>query len=66
MASNDVREIIEDFTNITRMDPNLDDTNESQGDYYEVVEFIRISAVLIHQEFGKPLQDDAEPKKTLH
>lgn len=66
MASNDVREIIEDFTNITRMDPDLDDTNESQGDYYEVVEFIRVSAVLIHQEFGKPLQDEAEPKKTLH
>jgi uncharacterized protein len=66
MASNDVREIIEDFTNITRMDSALEDSNEGQADFYEVAEFVRISAILVHQEFGKPVQNDDEVKKTLH
>lgn len=66
MASNDVREIIEDFTNITRMDSEIEDSNEGQADFYEVVEFIRVSAVLIHQEFGKPVQEEDKKNKTLH
>lgn len=66
MASNDVKEIIEDFTNITRMDSELEDSNDNQADFYEVVEFVRVSAVLIHQEFGKPVQEETPEKKTLH
>ena len=65
-ASNDVREIIEDFTNITRMDAELDDTNENQADFFEVIEFIRVSAVLVHQEFGKPASMQTDTPKTLH
>lgn len=52
-ASNELREIIEDFTNITRMDTELDDSNETQADFYEIIEFIRVSAILCHQEYGK-------------
>lgn len=66
MASNEVREIIEDFTNITRMDSELEDNNENQADFYEVVEFIRVSAVLIHQEFGKRIETVESKNKTLH
>ncbi len=65
-ASSDVREIIEDLTNVTRMDHEMEDTNENQADYYEVVEFIRVSAILCHQEFGKPNTHEDESKKTLH
>ena len=65
-ASNDLREIIEDFTNITRMDTELEDNNESQADFYEIVEFIRISAVLCHQEFGKQVNEPKSPNKTIH
>ena len=65
-ASNDIREVIEDFTNITRMDAEIEDSNESQADFYEVIEFIRVSAVLVHQEFGKQVNTDADVKKTLH
>lgn len=65
-ASNELREIIEDFTNITRMDTELEDDNESQADFYEIVEFIRISAVLCHQEFGKAANVAEQDTKTLH
>lgn len=57
-ASNELREIIEDFTNITRMDTELDDSNETQADFYEIIEFIRVSAILCHQEYGKQVNKD--------
>lgn len=65
-ASTDIREIIEDFTNITRMDAEMDDTNENQADFYEVAEFIRVSAILVYQEFGKPTVHENDEKRTLH
>ena len=64
-ASNELREIIEDFTNITRMDTELDDSNETQADFYEIIEFLRVSAILCHQEFGKTANKDTNAK-TLH
>ncbi|QTH64553.1 UPF0149 family protein [Psychrosphaera ytuae] len=66
MASNDVREIIEDMTSITRMEPEMEDNNENQADFYEVVEFVRVSAILCYQEFGKKTQTATESNKTLH
>ncbi|GAB3003161.1 UPF0149 family protein [Psychrosphaera aestuarii] len=66
LASNDVREVIEDLTNITRMDSEMEDTNENQADFYEVVEFIRVSAILCHQEFGTETTVPDDSKKTLH
>ncbi|MBU2918921.1 UPF0149 family protein [Psychrosphaera sp. F3M07] len=66
MSSNEAREIIEDFTNITRMDTQLDEDNESQADFYEVIEFVRISTVLCHQEFGKAVNQAKPVTNTLH
>ncbi len=66
MSSNEAREIIEDFTNITRMDTELEEDNESQADFYEVIEFVRISTVLCHQEFGKAVNQAKPASKTLH
>lgn len=65
-ASNELREIIEDFTDITRMDTELEDNNENQANFYEIVEFIRISSVLCHQEFGKQVNTNKPTDKTLH
>jgi uncharacterized protein YgfB (UPF0149 family) len=66
-SSNEVREIIEDFTNITRMDTDLPDDNETQADFYEVIEFVRVSTVLCHQEFGKHVNVSVkQSNKTLH
>lgn len=65
-ASTDIREIIEDFTNITRMESEMEDTNENQADFYEVAEFIRVSAILVYQEFGKPTVLENDGNRTLH
>ena len=65
MASNELREIIEDFTNITRMDTELDDSNETQADFYEIIEFIRVSAILCHQEYGKQVNKGTD-SQTVH
>ena len=65
-ASNEVREIIDDFTSITKMDAEIEDSNEAQADFYEIIEFIRVSAVLVHQEFGKQVNKATEQSKTLH
>ena len=67
-ASNEAREIIEDFTNITRMDTELPDDNDTQADFYEVIEFVRVSTVLCHQEFGKHVNKPMSSTKntTLH
>lgn len=64
-ASNEVREIIQDFTSITHMETDLEDNNDNQADFYEVIEFIRVSTVLCYQEFGKKVNTPA-PAKTLH
>ena len=65
-ASNDVREIIEDMTSITRMEADMEDTNENQADFYEVIEFVRVSAILCYQEFGKKAVSTQATNKTLH
>lgn len=65
-ASNDVREVIDDFTNITKLDTEMEDSNENQADFYEIIEFIRVSAVLVHQEFGKHVNNPQNESKTLH
>lgn len=65
-CSNEVREIIEDFTNITRMDTDLDDDNDTLADFYEIIEFIRISAVLCHQELGKQVNQPSAASNTVH
>jgi uncharacterized protein YgfB (UPF0149 family) len=49
--SAEVREVIEDFTDITRMDlQELDDDDQNEEAFAEVSEFVRIAAILIHQE----------------
>jgi hypothetical protein len=64
-TSNEVREIIEDFTNITHMETDIEDSNENQADFYEVIEFIRVSSVLCYQELGKKV-NLSNADKTLH
>lgn len=47
----DTREIYGDFVSVTRMDlDDLDDTEENEQALTEVTEFIRVAAMLIHDE----------------
>ena len=65
-ASNELREIIEDLTHITHLETDMEESNEAYADFYEIIEFIRIAAILCHQEFGKKMNIDETKAKTLH
>lgn len=63
----DVAEIITDLSEISRagVDDDNDDEDEDERNYVEIVEFVRVSAQLIHEELQTPAQaHDSAP--TLH
>lgn len=63
--SADVKEVISDFTEITKLDTHFDDSEEDQQALHEIVEYIRVSALLCFAEMGKEPDASATPK-TLH
>lgn len=62
--SADVKEVISDFSEITRLDTMFDETEEDAQAFHEVVEYVRVSALLCFAELGK--EQVSETKKTLH
>ncbi|CAM4233772.1 UPF0149 family protein [Pseudoalteromonas byunsanensis] len=59
----DVKEVISDFTEITKLDTHFDDTEEDQQALHEIIEYIRVSAMLCFAEMGKDLTTTS---KTIH
>ena len=60
--SEQTREILRDFTDLTRMDlDNLDDAEENEEALAEVIEFIRVAAMLIHDERANPVDVSGQP-----
>lgn len=62
----DVAEIIRDLSEITRA--GIDeggDEEECEKDYVEIVEFVRVSAQLVHEELQSPV-DTQDSAPTLH
>ena len=62
--SADVKEVISDFSEITRLDTMFDETEEDSQALHEVIEYVRVSALLCFAELGK--EQAASTKKTLH
>ncbi|MBB1405439.1 MULTISPECIES: UPF0149 family protein [Pseudoalteromonas] len=63
--SADVKEVITDFSEITRLDTTFEETEEDSQALHEVIEYVRVSALLCFAELGKD-QSAASTKKTLH
>ncbi|HCV03771.1 UPF0149 family protein [uncultured Pseudoalteromonas sp.] len=63
--SADVKEVISDFSEITRLDTMFEETEEDSQALHEVIEYVRVSALLCFAELGKE-PADKNPKKTLH
>lgn len=63
----DVGEVVRDFLDISRAvyDEESDD-EQNESAYAEVVEYLRVGAMLIHSEFNKPSDDEDEETPTLH
>ncbi|MDU0354336.1 UPF0149 family protein [Paraglaciecola aquimarina] len=65
-CSADVKEALEDFAEIARMDDEMAENEESEQALFEVMEYVRMTAMLCFNELGKsPEQQQSEPK-TVH
>lgn len=63
--SEDVKEVITDFGEIANLSTEMDEDEESEQAYFEIAEYVRISAILCFSELGKPPEADEKPA-TLH
>lgn len=61
--SADVKEVINDFSEITKLDTDFGEEEEDQQSFHEIVEYIRVSSLLCFAEMGK---ETSAPSKTLH
>jgi yecA family protein len=60
-CSEDVKEALEDFSQIAKMDEAMEEGEASEQAFFEVLEYVRISAMLCFNELGKSLIH-AKPK----
>jgi yecA family protein len=65
-CTEDVKEALEDFSQIARMDEQMSEDEESEQAFFEVVEYVRISAMLCFNELGKSLLDSAPQSQVFH
>ncbi|WP_440053865.1 UPF0149 family protein [Pseudoalteromonas sp. T1lg65] len=63
--SADVKEVINDFSEITKLDTRFDETEDDQQALHEVIEYTRVSALLCFAEMGKESQLTTT-SKTIH
>ncbi len=65
-CSDDVKEALEDFADIARMDEQMSEDEESEKALFEVVEYVRISSMLCFNELGKSSGAEQNKPKTVH
>lgn len=64
--SADLREAIDDMVEIAKLDFAIDDEEDAERAYFEIVEYLRISAVLCFTELGQNSEAGCKTNKTLH
>lgn len=65
-ASGDLREALDDMIEIAKLDFDDDEGEEAERAYYEVAEYLRISAMMCFTELGRHQPPAADSSKTLH
>lgn len=65
-CSADVKEALEDFSEIARMDEQMPSDEESEQALFEVMEYVRVSTMLCFNELGKSAADQQSKPKTIH
>lgn len=64
--SDDVREVIDDMVEIAKLDFAVEEDEEAERAFFEVVEYLRISAMLCFNELGLKSGADCKTNKVLH
>ncbi len=65
-CSEDVKEALEDFSDIVRMDEQMAEDEESEQALFEVIEYVRISTMLCFNELGKSASNEQSSPNTMH
>lgn len=65
-ADEEVREAFQDLIAISKMDTDLDESEENFQAFEEIVEYIRVTGILCFGEFGDIPDDEVPEKPTLH
>lgn len=62
--SADTRELLTDLMNITELDTQVEDSDEQEHYYTELVEFLRVAVMNLYAEFNQP--PSAPPGTSVH
>jgi yecA family protein len=65
-CSDDVKEALEDFAEIARMDEEMTEGEDSEKALFEVLEYVRVTAMLCFNELGKSPEQQQNQPKTVH
>ena len=65
-CSDDVKEALEDFSEIARMDEAMQEDEESEKALFEVCEYVRITCMLCFNELGKSASAQQQDATTIH
>lgn len=66
-ASDEVREVIKDLAEIAQVEFDVVDDEESETAYVELLEFVRIAAIMCYSEFGpEPSLEGGDDPAVIH
>ena len=65
VVSEEVKEVLTDFSEIANLSDEMDEDEDTEQAYFEIAEYVRISALLCFTELGVPPETPAK-QETLH
>ena len=65
VLSDEVKEILQDFSEIANLSDELEEDEDTEQAYYEIAEYVRMSALLCFTELGSPPEPNQTPE-TVH
>ena len=64
VVNEDVKEVLNDFAEIANLSEEIDNDESTEQAYYEIAEYVKVSALLCFAEQGTP--PDVKKEETLH
>jgi uncharacterized protein len=64
IASEDVKEVISDFAEIANLSDEIEEDEATEQAYYEIAEYVKVSALLCFSEQGTP--PETKKEETIH
>ncbi len=65
VLSDDVKEVLTDFAEIANLSDEMEEDEDTEQAYFEISEYVRISALLCFTELGSP-PETKTPNETIH